>query len=706
MNSASRGAAGLRRSANAERICLREEWSALKGDLGTKQKQSSKATKKQHKPQKSATAHEIITRSHKSSDVNEALRGLVVLVEVGVETRALPLRAALTALGASVVPAWSPLVTHVVWSQGGCRSTRAKARALACRLVSPLWVEACAADGRRLPERLFPAPTRPSDLPSPGALKRFLKKAEAENIPLHTLLPDSAEGAEGRRARLRLSSETERDTSHDTSRDTSHDTSRDTSHDTSKENSHDATDVEARVNTAPRRKSVGALNKRPGKSKRKLFTQKEPELQTTDDEENDETTAGPKVMQPSKMTQRNRKDLAHAEKIARLLIGGDKRAQTQKRTIATQNDKRLRIVLTGMSNGERREAFDAVTKLNGIVQQRVDRKTTHVIMGSCLDIPSTTITTRQSPKTTRKSPKTTRKSPKTNNLLPLSICNKCNSPEKLLSNMFSRNVRVEDLSKHNKNRKDIICKCNSNISGVKNISDITDNNLVFPVELGCNNNRINLDTDENEGFIGEIRDSMDILDPFAEFENINIENEQNCNRLDPVIEVEENDENLGLERETGNNNLCTNNVVKPKPRTVNALLGAARGCRVLRYEWVMDSLRANRWLHHIGYEVQHLKKISQKARVERSALHLMHKDYACDVFSGMRVRVFPAADHRDSIAQLLTLCGAVIVTAPQSVTDDIDLTVGTGAGEVSSKWVFDSVAAARMRTTRRYINNS
>ena len=52
------------------------------------------------------------------SPISEILRGIVVLVDIGSETKALALRAALMALGASVMPTWSPLVTHVVWSQG------------------------------------------------------------------------------------------------------------------------------------------------------------------------------------------------------------------------------------------------------------------------------------------------------------------------------------------------------------------------------------------------------------------------------------------------------------------------------------------------------------------------------------------------------------------------------------------------------------
>lgn len=49
---------------------------------------------------------------------NDVLSGVVALVEVGAKHRAPLLRAALTALGATVAPAWSPIVTHLIWSQG------------------------------------------------------------------------------------------------------------------------------------------------------------------------------------------------------------------------------------------------------------------------------------------------------------------------------------------------------------------------------------------------------------------------------------------------------------------------------------------------------------------------------------------------------------------------------------------------------------
>lgn len=71
----------------------------------------------------------------------------------------------------------------------------------------------------------------------------------------------------------------------------------------------------------------------------------------------------------------------------------------------------------------------------------------------------------------------------------------------------------------------------------------------------------------------------------------------------------------------------------------------------------------------------------------------------------MRVRINPSTEQKDAAKQLLTLCGAFVQDGGTAQNGDCDVTIGTEDGDVSSKWVFDSVAASRMRTTRRYINN-
>lgn len=186
-----------------------------------------------------------------------------------------------------------------------------------------------------------------------------------------------------------------------------------------------------------------------------------------------------------------------------------------------------------MSKQERQEIWQAIKQLNGKVQNNVNKRTTHILMGSCTD----TQTNRQKTNTRQ-----------------IVMCNKCNTPEDILSQMFTNTVTVQVQIHNNGNT---LCSCND-ISGVNNIA-MSKNNI-------------------------------------------------NNNENDPPI-------NKSLE------------IVNDKPRTVNALLGAVRGCRVLHAQYARDCLKAKRWLHHIGYEVPHLKKISQVRFI------FLFTNYTCKCFT-------------------------------------------------------------------------
>ncbi|XP_050679449.1 uncharacterized protein LOC126975559 isoform X2 [Leptidea sinapis] len=590
MDKENRSAAGLRRSAIAERLRLREEWSALKGVEEKKAVEARVLTKRQQNVFKPKTVNKnrdmkrYNLRKDLPNSTSDVLRGVVALVDVGAESRALALRAALTALGASVVPIWSPLVTHVIWTQGGCRETRAKGRALACQLVSPLWVEACASAARRLPERLFPAPTRPSDLPSPATLRHLLRKAEQENISLENLLSESDEAL----PRLRISSENERDTSADQSHDKSH-------------TSNDSPD-RSRPDLITQRQPhllTGATSPHK-KSKRKLFTQKETDLITDEDDDGSPSPAKQKRPQ-GVVSGRERRGLVRAERLARKLV--ETPCARDKRRIATTSDRVPRIVLTGMSRMERHEVCNAIRSLGGRIQSRVNKRTTHVVLGSCRE----------------------------------------SSPERALAQMFS-NINMDQVDK--------------------------------PVDDRTNNNKqLNDDKENNRNRCGDIS-GVNVLNETSQSDRVIV-----CSSVD--------------------------NVVMNKPRNVNALLGAVRGCRVLWTSWLLESAKQGRWLPHYGHEVHHLLKVSQRARVERCALGRTRSEYACDVFCGLRVRVDQAATNRDDVITLLTLCGATLDVREGMVEGtqaEAMVTVGAAVGQVSSRWVFDSVVAGRPRTTRRYLH--
>ncbi|CAH4027415.1 unnamed protein product [Pieris brassicae] len=526
-----RGAAGLRHSAIAERKRLKEEWSVLKGMVTDKQENRNVLKKKQYNSKPYKPQSKEIKQAGQVVAC-EVLRGVVALVDVGAESRALGLRAALMALGASVVPAWSPLVTHLIWTHGGCRKIRSKARALACHLVSPLWVEACASAAKRQPERIFPAPSRPSDLPSPATLRILLKKAEHENIPLIDFLSDNQESDGENAPRLRVSSETASTdkNSHNKSTDESHDQVKDKTLNQST-NANDSPNKNSpnRVNTRPR--GLPRTPIRPIKTRRKLFTYKEDVIADLNDERETPTPVRPK----KHLTQQQRQEFIQAERIARKLIKTPiRKTHGNGPIVGTQRKKIVpRIVLTGMSKSERSEVYKALNSLDCKIKSKVTYKTTHIIFGSC--------------------------------------------------------------------------------------------------------------------------------------------QEQNRSHINPE---------------------CS------KPRTVNALLGAVRGCRILGTQWAIDSAKEGQWLPHYGYEVPHLLKISTKARLERAALGRMRSEYAFDIFNGFKVKIQSNAPQKPAITELLILCGAIIQDG------DCDVTVGQEEGEINSKWVFDSVASGRMRTTRRYINNN
>ncbi|XP_048478260.1 microcephalin [Plutella xylostella] len=437
-----------------------------------------------------------------------------------------------------------------------------------CRLVSPLWVEGCASAGRRLPEAAFPAAARPSDLPSPATLRRLLNIADKENIPLDLLsLADSTNKTKPNK--LRISSDTDHDTSTDKSTDQSTDKSMEES-------------VESRVNTAPRRALPASTSPEPAKkSRRKLFTYKEEEedKKGSSDDDVDKEPKSSKPKPTARLTQRARRDLARAERMAKKLA--NKTANSVPATTQSSLDIVPRIVLTGMTSTERRSIFDSIRKLNGRVQAKVNKKTTHIVLGSCCE-----------------------------------------------SEMQDR-VADSDRRERDGNR---FAGCGAEITGIASLT------LKSPPNLTSKTQKATLKL-TNGG---------------------------------------------------------------SKPRTLNALEGAARGCRILSPDWVRASEKAGKWLHPIGYEIEHLKKISQKARIERKILQKTNSDYGYDVFCGLLVKISENAEQKEAATTLLSLCGAKIVYGSKPA----DVTIGREKGQVASKWVFDSVAAARIRTSRRYTVSS
>ncbi|XP_049885600.1 DNA topoisomerase 2-binding protein 1-like isoform X2 [Pectinophora gossypiella] len=657
-------AAGLAPTAKAEKKRLRPEGIVFPQEHKTEGRRLRRSVRKSMPSPKGKLPTYIMVAS-------DALGGVVALVDLGPESRAKALRATLTALGATVAPLWSPLVTHVVWSEGGCRDVRARARALGAQVVSPLWVEACAIAQERLPENTFPAAPRPSDLPSPRQMQQALKKAELDNIPLDDLLNSSAIGTKNPKPRGRSAGRTAQKTA-DTSessnntptvrtramtRSASKATASVTSTVTSSTPSMatttagDSTEVENGVNTAPRRAlplsmtppepipkpakkpeppkraeqpkppsqpepqpQPAKAGKQPKKSKRKLF--KQPVLSNTESEPGPSVSSGPVYVRPTPSAPPEPSaPPARVERPIRAVraaaaAAARARAEPPATTRLTQRDR------SGLERAERiaRRLHDPIS------MPRPDHKY-------------------------------------------------------IYSREWQYQIVLTGMAASERRLLQRACR---RLGG--HLQDEVDYKTTH-VLLGSLSRALFVDQD-----VSEITNTRGVVDKILSFEHGHL-------------------------------------------RTLNALLGAARGCRVLYANWVYESLKAYKWVHHFGYEVPYYKNISQKAYIERHAFGLLRSEFGFDVFEGRRICVTNKTEKRDCVEQLLALCGAIIFNEygearnrtmarkmrlqaaqvskyfdQEGAFFKYDAIIGTAPGQIASKWVFDCVVSTRMRSTRRYMN--
>eukprot|EP00123_Amoebidium_parasiticum_P014692 comp22601_c2_seq1/m.34661 comp22601_c2_seq1/g.34661 ORF comp22601_c2_seq1/g.34661 comp22601_c2_seq1/m.34661 type:complete len:731 (-) comp22601_c2_seq1:124-2316(-) len=120
------------------------------------------------------------TSAAKTSASGPILKDVVAYVEMGPASSeaSQACGGALEKLGAKVVKSFTMDVTHVIFSQGKCK-TYDKAMARGLYLVSILWVEGCRKEGRRVDERDYPA--KPDyKIPTPRGKKTASAKSTSD----------------------------------------------------------------------------------------------------------------------------------------------------------------------------------------------------------------------------------------------------------------------------------------------------------------------------------------------------------------------------------------------------------------------------------------------------------------------------------------------------------------------------------------------
>ncbi|NXO68807.1 MCPH1 protein, partial [Phainopepla nitens] len=156
------------------------------------------------------------------------------------------------------------------------------------------------------------------------------------------------------------------------------------------------------------------------------------------------------------------------------------------------------------------------------------------------------------------------------------------------------------------------------------------------------------------------------------------------------------------------NEVCetTSHVVTGSPRrTLNVMLGIARGCWIVSYEWVLWSLELGHWISEEPYELSSSFPAAPICRLQR---HLSTGKYQQNLFSNQPVMfVSPTSQPPcKKLIELIQLAGGKICKALHQAKICIGKKPGKKYQEIislSEKWILDSITQYTICPMENYI---
>ncbi|XP_016830564.1 microcephalin isoform X2 [Cricetulus griseus] len=148
----------------------------------------------------------------------------------------------------------------------------------------------------------------------------------------------------------------------------------------------------------------------------------------------------------------------------------------------------------------------------------------------------------------------------------------------------------------------------------------------------------------------------------------------------------------------------THVLVGKSVRTLNVLMGIARGCWILSYEWVLWSLELGHWISEEPFELSESFPAAPICRLERQ---LSTQRYQGTLFANQpKMFIAPASSPpRAKLCELVLLCGGQVSPAPQQAS----LIIGPYCGKkeariqyLSEKWVLDSITQHKVCDFNNY----
>uniref|UniRef100_A0A3Q0SGI2 Microcephalin 1 n=1 Tax=Amphilophus citrinellus TaxID=61819 RepID=A0A3Q0SGI2_AMPCI len=131
-------------------------------------------------------------------------------------------------------------------------------------------------------------------------------------------------------------------------------------------------------------------------------------------------------------------------------------------------------------------------------------------------------------------------------------------------------------------------------------------------------------------------------------------------------------------------------------RTLNILLGIARGCWVLSFEWILWSLEQRQWIPEEPYELADQFPAAQICRLQR---HLSAGEHQQDLFQGQPAMFVSQHSQppTQSLVELIELCGGTVCKTVRQAGICIGKYSGRrpeGSRILSEQWVLGEIYSA------------
>ncbi|XP_036754111.2 microcephalin isoform X3 [Manis pentadactyla] len=149
----------------------------------------------------------------------------------------------------------------------------------------------------------------------------------------------------------------------------------------------------------------------------------------------------------------------------------------------------------------------------------------------------------------------------------------------------------------------------------------------------------------------------------------------------------------------------TTHVLAGRPlRTLNVLLGIARGCWVLSYEWVLWSLELGHWISEEPFELSDYFPAAPLCRLER---HRSLGRYQGTLFAEQPMMFISPASNppRNKLGELVLLCGGQVTRVPRQAGIVIGPSRGrkTTAKHLLETWILDSITQHKVCASENYV---